>query len=341
MKSIKTSDAEGHVLCHDLTQIIHGVKQEQLFKKGKIITKKDIPVLLSMGKEHLYVWEKQPGMLHENEAALILANACRSEFVIMTEPKEGKIEIIAAIDGLLKIDVERLNRVNAISEMMIATRHTNFVVKKGDLLAGTRIIPLVIQQEKMNKVVEVFDNRSLIEIKPFKEKTAAIIITGNEVFHKRVKDEFGPVIRKKFEEYPVQIVSQQILGDDPDAIKQAILDNVEMGVDMVLCTGGMSVDPDDTTPTAITKTGATMISYGAPVLPGAMFLLAYFNEKIPIIGLPGCVMYSKRTIFDLMLPRLIADDKIDLKNLESLGHGGLCLNCEICTFPNCGFGKSF
>ncbi|MEA4807254.1 molybdopterin-binding protein [Acetobacterium wieringae] len=279
-------------------------------------------------------------MLHENEAASILANACSSEFAFTTEPKEGKIEIIAVIDGLLKIDVERLNRVNTIGEMMIATRHTNFAVKKGDVLAGTRIIPLVIRQEKMDKVVEIFDNRSFIEIKPFKEKTAGIIITGNEVFNKRVKDEFGPVIRRKLEDYPVQIVSQQILGDDPEAIKQAILDNVSMGVDMAFCTGGMSVDPDDTTPTTIIKTGARMISYGAPVLPVAMFLLAYYNEKIPIIGLLGCVMYSKRTIFDLMLPRLIADDKIESKNLECLGHGGLCLNCEICTFPNCGFGKS-
>jgi molybdenum cofactor synthesis domain-containing protein len=223
--------------------------------------------------------------------------------------------------------------------MIIATRHTNFPVKKGDKLAGTRVIPLIIEKTKMDKALEIGGGIPLMEILPFKNKKAGIVTTGSEVFHGRIKDTFGPVIREKLAEYDTEVLGQKILDDDPEAISEAIEDFIRSGADLVICTGGMSVDPDDTTPTAITNTGAKIVSYGAPVLPGAMFLLAYYNGKIPILGLPGCVMYSKRTIFDLVLPRVMANDTITLGDLAGLGHGGLCLSCKVCTFPNCGFGK--
>lgn len=339
MKLIDTEDAVGHVLCHDLTQIIKGVTKKAVFSKGHIVIEEDIPVLMSIGKEHLYVWEKQEGMLHENEAAEILYYICRNEYMHPTEVKEGKIEVIAAKDGLLKIDVEKLSRINSLGEMMIATRHSNFPVKKGDKLAGTRIIPLVIEREKMDAAVRLMGDKPLMEILPFRHKRAGIVTTGSEVFSGSIKDTFGPVIREKLGEYDVEVLGQKILCDDTDSISKAIEDFIGEGAELIICTGGMSVDPDDTTPTAIKNTGARLVAYGAPVLPGAMFLLAYYKDTIPILGLPGCVMYSKRTIFDLVLPRVMAEDKITLEDLASLGHGGLCLNCEVCTFPNCGFGK--
>lgn len=265
-----------------------------------------------------------------------------NENMIQSEVKEGKIELIAEIDGLLKIDVDKLRAVNSLGEMMIATRHTNTTVKKGDKLVGTRIIPLLIEQEKMEKAKEVAGDRPILSLIPFKKKKVGIVTTGNEVFYGRIKDTFGPVVAEKVKEFGADVIGQTIVNDDMEKITKAVEEFIEQGADMVLCTGGMSVDPDDKTPGAIKNTGARIVSYGAPVLPGAMMLLAYYEKdgrELPIVGLPGCVMYAKRTVFDLVLPRLMADDMVTSDDLAGLGLGGLCLSCDICTFPNCGFGK--
>ena len=342
MKCVKTQDAVGHVLCHDITQIIKAVKKGTAFRKEHIVTEEDIPVLLSLGKDNLYIWEKTEGILHENEAAEYLRDICMNENMIQSEVKEGKIELIAEIDGLLKIDVDKLRAVNSLGEMMIATRHTNTTVKKGDKLVGTRIIPLLIEQEKMEKAKEVAGDRPILSLIPFKKKKVGIVTTGNEVFYGRIKDTFGPVVAEKVKEFGADVIGQTIVNDDMEKITKAVEEFIEQGADMVLCTGGMSVDPDDKTPGAIKNTGARIVSYGAPVLPGAMMLLAYYEKdgrELPIVGLPGCVMYAKRTVFDLVLPRLMADDMVTSDDLAGLGLGGLCLSCDICTFPNCGFGK--
>ncbi|MDO5010021.1 MAG: molybdopterin-binding protein [Intestinibacter bartlettii] len=342
MKCVKTQDAVGHVLCHDITQIIKDVKKGTAFRKGHIVTEEDIPVLLSLGKDNLYIWEKTEGVLHENEAAEYLRDICMNENMSQSEVKEGKIELISEIDGLLKIDVDKLRAVNSLGEMMIATRHTNTVVKKGDKLAGTRIIPLLIEQEKMEKAKEVAGDKPILSLMPFKKKKVGIVTTGNEVFYGRIKDTFGPVVAEKVKEFGADVIGQTIVNDDMEKITKAVEEFIEQGADMVLCTGGMSVDPDDKTPGAIKNTGARIVSYGAPVLPGAMMLLAYYEKdgrELPIVGLPGCVMYAKRTVFDLVLPRLMADDMVTSDDLAGLGLGGLCLSCDVCTFPNCGFGK--
>lgn len=342
MKLIKTVDAVGHILCHDITQIIKDVTKDVVFKKGHIVREEDIPVLLSVGKENLYIWEKQDGMLHENEAAQILYDICKNDYMLPSAVKEGKIELTADVDGLFKLDVEKLFKINSLGEMMIATRHGNTAVKKGDKLAGTRIIPLIIEEEKMKKAQEIGGDKPLMKIMPFKHKRVGIVTTGSEVFRGRIKDTFGPVVMEKFKEFDTEILGQTIVDDNKEGITNAVLSYIENGADIVVCTGGMSVDPDDCTPGAIKDTGAEIITYGAPVLPGAMMLISYYNHEgksVPVIGLPGCVMYSKRTIFDLVLPRLMADDNITRDDISRLGQGGLCLNCKICTYPNCGFGK--
>lgn len=342
MKCVKTKDAVGHVLCHDITQIIKDVKKTTAFRKGHVVTEEDIPVLLSLGKDNLYIWEKKEGILHENEAAEYLKDICINENMTQSEVKEGKIEIIAEVDGLFKVDSERLRKVNSLGEMMIATRHSNFPVKKGDKLAGTRVIPLLIEEEKMIKAKKEAGSEPILSLIPYKKKKVGIITTGNEVFYGRIKDTFGPVVMDKVKEFGAEIIGQTIVNDDTENIKKAIEDYINQGADLVLCTGGMSVDPDDKTPGAIKSTGARIVSYGAPVLPGAMLLLAYYekdNKEIPIIGLPGCVMYSKRTVFDLILPRVMIDEIITNDDLAGLGLGGLCLACDVCIFPNCGFGK--
>lgn len=350
MKLIKTVDAEGAVLCHDITQIIKGVTKDAVFRKGHVVTKEDIPVLLSVGKDQLYVWEKEEGMLHENDGAEILCAMCKGEHMERSQAKEGKIELTAACDGLLKVDNKGLKAVNGFGQMMIATRHGNFAVKKGDKLAGTRIIPLVIEEEKMTKAKEAAmaatGNKPILNLLPFKHKKVGIVTTGNEVFYGRIKDTFTPVIERKLAEFDTEIIDHVTWNDDDTKVTASILDMIHNGADIVVCTGGMSVDPDDKTPLAIKNTGADIVSYGAPVLPGAMFMLAYYQvtegddpRTVAIMGLPGCVMYAKRTIFDLVLPRVMADDKVTAEELAALGPGGLCLNCPVCTFPNCGFGK--
>lgn len=338
MKLIRTEEAEGYVLCHDITQIIPGVVKDAVFRKGHVVTKEDIPVLLSVGKEHLYVWEKQKGMLHEDEAAEVLRSVCQNAHMDASKPKEGKIELTAQCDGLLKVEREALCRINAMGRMCISSRHGNFPVKKGDKIAGMRVIPLVIEEETMQQVRENAGETPIFSLLPFRTMKAAIITTGSEVYYGRIQDQFTPVVQKKLEEYGVEVIGHLICNDDPDMVTDAINEWVEQGAQMIVCTGGMSVDPDDKTPLAIRQASEEVITYGAPVLPGAMFMLAYKGE-IPIMGLPGCVMYAKRTIFDLVLPRLVAGERLQAQDFYSLGEGGLCLSCDVCTFPNCGFGK--
>lgn len=344
MKLIKTQDAAGHVLCHDITRIIPGVEKGPVFKKGHIVTEDDIPVLLSVGKENLYVWEKQEGFLHEDEAAEILSGICtgHTDDFKTSKPAEGKITISSSKEGLLKVRRDALNAVNSLGEMMIATVHGDFPVKCGDIIAATRIIPLVIDEVKMDKAREAAGDEPLLSILPFSKLKTAIVTTGNEVASGRISDAFGPVIKEKLAGYDVPVIGQKIVSDDRKAISDAVLEFAEQGAELIAVTGGMSVDPDDRTPGAIKDTGAEIVSYGAPVLPGAMFLLAYLTyEKrtVPIMGLPGCVMYAGRTVFDLVLPRILAGERLTPEDLSSYGEGGLCLNCEECRFPNCGFGK--
>ena len=341
MKLIKTEDAVGHVLCHDITQIIRGVTKDAVFRKGHIVTAEDIPVLLSVGKEHLYVWEKDDTMWHENEAAEILYEICAGEHMHPSDIKEGKIELIADTDGLLKINREALVAVNSLGEMMIASRHGDFPVRAGDKLAGTRIIPLIIEKEKMERAKEAGGTEPIFTIRPYKKKKYAIVTTGSEVFKGRIKDTFSPVIREKLAAFPSEEIGQIYVDDEKTHILEAIQKQIAAGADLIICTGGMSVDPDDQTPGAIKQTGARIVSYGAPVLPGAMFLLAYMEDGTPVMGLPGCVMYAKATVFDLVLPRIAAGVEVTKKELAHMGNGGFCLGCKTCHYPNCGFGKGW
>lgn len=338
MKKIKTVDAVGQVLCHDITQILPGEFKGRKFKKGHVVKEEDIPVLLSLGKDNLYVWEKQEGMMHENDGALYLKDIAAGENLEFSEIKEGKIDFISSIDGLLKIDVNALFELNSIDDIMMATLHNNFEVKKGTKVAGTRVIPLLIEEEKLEKAKEVLNGRKIVNVLPFKPKKVGIVTTGNEVYHKRIVDKFGPVIKGKLEKYNCEVMGQVICPDDKEMIKEAIMNFINEGAELICCTGGMSVDPDDVTPTAIKECGGELVTYGSPILPGAMFLLAYYGE-VPIMGIPGCAMYNKTTVFDVILPRLLIDEKLTKADIAAYGHGGLCMQCDVCTYPACNFAK--
>lgn len=340
MKEIRTQDAIGQVLCHDITRIVKGVVKDAAFRKGHVITEEDIPLLLSLGKDHVFVWENDETMLHENDAAEVLRQICQGSNMHPTPVKEGKIELVADCDGLFSVNIEGLRAVNSIGEMMIATVPSGFEVHKGQRLAGTRVIPLVIKKEKMEEARRAAGPKPLLDVLPFKPRKYAVVTTGNEVFNHRIEDTFTPVIMEKLAHFGCEVISHITTDDDNVHIEEAIKRSMETeGVEMIICTGGMSVDPDDRTPLAIKNSGARIVSYGSPVLPGAMFLMGYLPDGRPICGLPGCVMYAKRTVFDLVLPRLMADVPVTAEYLAALGHGGFCQGCAVCHFPNCSFGK--
>ena len=338
MKQVNVQDAVGTVLAHDLTQIIPGEYKGPKFRKGHEITEDDIPVLLSMGKKHLFMLEKDDTDVHENEAAYRIASKAAGENISLSEPSEGKIELRAEVDGLLRIDRERLYKLVAQDEIMFATIHDNVVVRKGQKLAGTRIIPLFVAEAVMQKAEEILADGPLVSIAPLKNMKVGIVTTGSEVYSGLIEDAFGPVLVKKFGALGSTVVKQLFADDDEDMIADCIRQLVDEGMDIIGITGGMSVDPDDRTPSGIRKAGGEVISYGAPVLPGAMFMLSYIGD-VPVVGLPGCVMYSRTSIFDLIVPRLLAGERVSKADINRLAVGGLCLNCETCTYPVCGFGK--
>ena len=339
MKLMKTVDAVGHVLCHDMTQIIPGEYKDARFRKGHVVTPEDIPVLLSMGKENLYVWECRPGMLHENDAAARLCRLCENDGMTRSAVKEGKIELTAAHDGLFRVNRTALLAINSIDEIMIATRHGDTAVRTGDKLCGTRVIPLVIDEKKLEAAEVAAGGRPILELLPYRLKKAAVITTGSEVFHGRIQDRFTPIVAQKLAAFGITMTEHVTVDDGMAHLLDALAAMRQTDVDLILCTGGMSVDPDDNTPGAIRASGAQIVTYGAPVLPGAMFLLGYYPGGMPVIGLPGCVMYAAATIFDLVLPRIAAGVRLEKQDFTVLGEGGLCLGCKPCHYPACPFGK--
>ena len=335
MERIRVQDAVGQVLCHDVTRIVKGDNAAKTagfkgarFLKGHVIREEDIPVLLSMGKEHVYVWELGEGMLHEDDAARRLCGLCRNDHMRPTEVREGKIELAAEIDGLFRVDAKRLRAVNGLGEMMIATRRGDTHVSAGDRLAGMRAIPLVIEERKLDEASRIAGPKPLLELLPYRLKRVGIVTTGSEVYHGRITDTFTPVIEEKLGRYGMEKAFHRVVDDGLENIAAAIRAARDERVDLVLCTGGMSVDPDDNTPGAVKVSGAEIVSYGAPVLPGAMLLMGYFGDGVPVMGLPGCVMYAKTTAFDLVLPLVAAGVRVSHGHIASLGEGGLILGAQ-------------
>ncbi|MCM1566858.1 MAG: molybdopterin-binding protein [Dehalobacter sp. 4CP] len=339
MKMIPVENAVGMVLVHDMTEIIPGKYKGAAFKKGHIIKKEDIPHLLDMGKEHIFVLENRDGEIHEDEAAGRIARAAAGQGIGLTEPNEGKVNLLAKCKGLLKVNEGALFEINSMEGIVLSTLHSNRLVDVNTVVAGAKIIPLTIGEKKIISMEKICsENNPVIQVMPLLKLKAGLVTTGNELYYKRIPDKSGPVFVEKFRELGSEVIKQIFSKDDPNMIAESIKALIKAGADIVLVTGGMSVDPDDVTPTGVKKAGAQILSYGAPTMPGAMFLLSYI-KNIPVLGLPACVMYNKRTIFDLVIPRLAAGERIERRDVIRFAHGGLCLGCKDCRYPNCGFGN--
>jgi len=339
-KTVNVEDAVGMVLAHDITEVRQGEFKGRAFKKGHVVHPEDVDHLKRLGKNHLYVLDIQPGFLHEDDAAAVLADAFCGEGVAGAgEPNEGKIELVAKYDGLLKVDVDAMTEVNLLGDIMCASRHTNTVVKEGMVVAATRAIPLVVSAQPVEKAAHISRQcGGLIRVSPFRKARAGLLITGTEVYNRLVEDKFEAVFRKKIEALGSEVSGVAFAPDDPDFIEKEIRKLIAGGADLILTSGGMSVDPDDVTRQGIRQLGGELATYGAPVLPGAMFMLSYF-QGLPILGVPACGMYHAITILDLVLPRVLAGETLNRADIARLGHGGLCLNCEKCRYPVCPFGK--
>lgn len=339
IKKVKVEDAVGMVLGHDMSKIIPGEYKGPAFKKGHIIRTEDLEHLKNIGKEHIYLIELAPGQVHENDAIARMAKMIAGDNVYYTQPSEGRINIKAARPGLLKVNRQAVYTVNLIEHAVLSTLHDNQLVAADTLLAGVKVVPLVVD-ESMVAAVEAacLKYGPVISVKPIQQLKVGAIITGNEVYFGRIQDKFAPVFQKKIAHFGGTLMDIVYLPDDKEKITQAICDYQRRGAEIIIASGGMSVDPDDVTPDAIRATGAEVVSYGTPVLPGAMFMLAYLGD-IAVMGMPACGMYAKTTVFDLIFPRVLAGEKITKQDIAAMGYGGLCATCPSCTFPHCPFGK--
>ena len=338
LKKVKIENAIGLTIAHDMTKVDPHYKGPR-FRRGHMVAAEDLPELRLMGKEHIYVLENEEGLVHEEEAALRIARAVSTPDMKLSDPKEGRVNMISPINGLLKTNLALLNGMNSIDNIVLAARHDNTVCRPGDIAASTKIVPLLIEEGILAGIEKLCaDKGPVFRILPFKKKKAGAVITGGEIFKGLVKDRFGGILKEKVEAFGSSIHRQTIVPDDEDIIGNAIKDMADNGCDLIFVAGGLSVDPDDVTVEGVEKSGARIISYGAPVMPGAMFLFAMLGD-IPILGAPGAVISRTRTIVDLVLPRILAGVSVSRQDIIDFGNGGLCLECEACVFPMCPFGR--
>ena len=339
MKVINVEDAVGTVLCHDITRIIPGQSKGPGFRRGHVVRPEDVFELRKIGKEHLYVFDLADGYVHEDDAARRIARAAVGSGVELDEPEEGKVTFTAAEDGMVDIDATTLLKLNSMGDILFATIHGKQLVRKGRKLAGVRVLPLAVPEELVLSAERLLaEVGPMVKVRPLKQAQVGIVVTGSEVYNGLIEDKFGPVVQGKFESYGCTVMDKRLVSDDQVMTAKAIRDCIKEGAEFVVVTGGMSVDPDDRTPAAIRAAGAEVVTYGAPILPGAMFMLARIGD-VPVLGLPGCVMYYRASIFDLVVPRLLSGEDVTRDDILSLGYGGFCEGCTTCRYPVCGFGK--
>lgn len=340
MRKLRVQDAVGETLCHDMTGISENGAKGAIFKRGHIVTQEDIPALLNIGKSHIFVWEPEAGEVHEDDAALALAEAvCGGNISYDKKPSEGKVQLSSTVNGLFCLNREALKKINSVGDYTVACLPNFTKVSKNQKLGGLRIIPLVTKQENVDKAVGIAkENDPVFTVRPFKPLKCGVVITGSEIFYGRIQDKFEPVMTKKLGAYGAEIIGVTKSPDDLNIILSAIQDFVKQGAELILLTGGMSVDPDDLTPTAIRLSGAEMITQGVPIQPGNMLTMAYLDNTM-LIGVPGASLHVKTTSLDIFLPRIFAGLKISKDEISSFGEGGFCMGCSECRYPACYFGR--
>ncbi len=337
MKKVKVEEAVGSILAHDITEIIPGRKKDVAFRKGKVIEKGDIGRLLELGKRNIYVFDDVIEGVHEDEAGTRIARLFKGRHMEIAPPKEGKVAIKSSVDGLFYVDIDALCEANRVKDILMNCLPNRYPVRTGDVVAHCRITPLYINEKALARFERVFRGRRIIRIAPFKKVSAGVVITGSEVYEGRVPDR-SDIVDRKLEYYGAAVIGKKVVTDEIDMIRDAILEFVEKGADVVITTAGLSVDPDDGTKEGIEATGAKTIFYGTPVSPGAMFLVARLGRAY-VLGAPACVYFNRYTALDIILARILAGEKVKKGDVAALAYGGLCMQCDVCHYPACYFGK--
>ena len=337
MKKVKVEDAVGLTLCHDVTAMRDGFKGAA-FRRGHVIVPEDIPALLDLGKRTVFIWEPDAGEVHEEDCALRMAAMAPVEGAHYEGPSEGKVVLVADVRGMFRVDAGLLREINSIGDLTITTLPDHYPVEPGARLCSMRIVPLTTQEVQIARAEELCGDRKLLDLRPYRARRAGVIVTGSEVYSGRIKDRFEPVVREKLARYPGKILGVTLCDDDLDMIAAAARRFLDAGADLLIFTGGMSVDPDDLTPSAIRALGAEIVSHGVPAQPGNMTLVAYLGD-VPILGIPGAAISMPTTIFDVLLPQIFSGDRLTKADLIRLAEGGVCQLCASCHFPNCSFGR--
>ncbi len=339
MKKIRVEDAVGMTLCHDMTAILDNGFKGVKYKRGHVITEDDIPGLLDIGKTHIYVWDPAENEVHEDDAAIALTEAMCGENLACSGPSEGKMQVTSSIKGLFCVNSEALKQINCVPDYTVACRPNYTCVESGERLVGARIVPLTTDRENVDKAVAIAkENYPVFKVMPYKKLKAGVIITGSEIYYGLIQDRFEPVLREKLGYYGAEILDFIKCPDELDVLLKAINDLIEADADLILLTGGMSVDPDDITPTAMIESGARIVTKGVPMQPGNMLHIAYLG-KTAMMGVPGASIHAKTTSLDVFLPRVFAGIEITAEEIAGYGEGGLCLGCETCHYPKCYFGR--
>lgn len=347
LRVVPLEEAVGKNAAHDMTQIIPGEFKGAVISAGQIVSAGDMCRLQQMGRFNVAVLDGGSpgkdwggaGWVHENDAAEAFAQRMAGPGISYgLPPKEGKINFRAETDGLFCVDVDKLYAFNMIPEIMLATRQDATLVGAGSEVAGTRAIPLFISQDRLSRALAVLGDNHLLSVRPLRRGKVGILVTGTEVFNGLIKDRFAPLISAKVEALGCEVVKSVIVPDDTKSILDGVAAIEAAGADLLVTTGGLSVDPDDLTRSALVTAGLSDILHGVPVLPGAMSLVGRLRA-MRVIGVPACALYFKTTLFDSLLPRLLANREITRPELARMGEGGFCMNCKVCTYPKCFFMK--
>lgn len=338
MKKIRIQDAPGEILDYDIT----GVDPEKgtkgrIFKRGHRIREEDFETLRDLGRDYIYVRDGNDIEVHEEDAAILAAPLIAGRNISHDpEPVEGKIQFYAECAGVFRVNPDRLYRLNELEIPSLPTIHSNLPVRKGQMVAAFRIIPLTCPMETVDSMKTMLSD-PLLSCEPYIAKNASIIITGNEIASGRKKDAFIPALSVKLKQFNVEKITSRILPDTRETISSVIREE-SRDAEIILITGGTSVDPDDATKQAMTDAGVKLLQKGNPVQPGNNLSLGYLDQ-IPVCSVPAAALTYKATALDIFLPRLLAKIPVTREDIVRSSHGGLCHFCPTCNYPVCPFGR--
>jgi hypothetical protein len=322
----------GAVLTRDLS--IAGER----WSKGRRLSAADISTLAAPRQEgdsgprlrgmapgeavHVTVLVLEPGDLHEDDAGCRLALAIAGPGTKLRGPNESRVDILAATDGVVRVRVAALERLNRIDPLEAFTVFDGQIVRSGDLIASVKVAPHVVPESVVAAGERIAAHSSIVSVGSFAAKRVGVLV--KESVAGPARERFERSVRQKIEGLGSTIVEIVYVDDDPDAVRAALTRFVRgrNAVDLVLTAGGASTDPEDPFFVALRALRGRVVRRGVPAHPGSMLWLGR-SGRTTLLGLPTCGAYSRATAADLLIPRLLAGDPPTAATVAKLGHGGV------------------